>query len=77
MQPSQSWALGAAAKEVVDVTVFLGWERPSSCLQRRVEPVWPAWFLQEPEPCWTGWCEQVLGSWNKAWRAEVSSGGIR
>lgn len=46
---------GAAAKEVVDMTVFLGvlpawWDSPTSCLKRRVEPVWPVWFLQEPEP---------------------------
>lgn len=56
---------GAAAKQVV-VTALLGvllacWERPSSCLERRVEPAWLAWVLQEPQALLDPEAKHVFG----------------
>lgn len=69
---------GAAAKQVV-VTALLGvllacWERPSSCLERRVEPAWPAWVLQEPQALLDRKQSTCSVAWNKAWSTEDHSG---
>lgn len=33
-----------------------------SCLERAVGPLWPAWFLQEPNPCWVWEDKQDRGT---------------